>query len=87
MREASPSCGGPFFANGTLEVTTAELAKLCVGAAMTFIEFFDGRSVADYETRLAFMEVQVAWFEHFIGPFDKGHLDGWRTFVALLRQR
>ena len=77
---------GPFFANGTLEVTVAELAKLCVGAAMTFVEFFEGKSVADYETRLAFMEAQVAWFEHFIGPFDKGHLEGWRTLVALLRQ-
>ena len=51
-----------------------------------FREFFEGKSVADYETQLAFMEAQVAWFEHFIGPFDKGHLEGWRTLVALLRQ-
>ena len=91
FRLLTPTTGGdaycgPYFANGMLEVTVAELAKLCVAAAMTFVEFFEAKSVADYETRLAFMEAQVAWFEHFIGPFDKGHLEGWRTLVALLRQ-
>ena len=55
FRLLTPTAGGdahcgPYFANGMLEVTVAELAKLCVGAAMTFVEFFEGKSVADYET-------------------------------------
>ena len=56
---------GPFFANGTLEVTVAELAKLCVGAAMTFVEFFEGKSVADYETQLASMDLPRICGERF----------------------
>ena len=78
---------GPYFANRALEATVAELAKLCVSAAGTFTLFFEGRSLLDDETKLSFMEAQVAWFEHFIGPFDKGHLDGMRAVVALRRQR
>jgi len=86
LRPTDAHCG-PYFANRALEATTAELAKLCVGAAGTFNVFFDGRSLADYETKLSFVEAQVAWFEHFIGPFDKGQLGGMRALVALLRQR
>jgi class 3 adenylate cyclase len=45
-----------------------------------------GRSLADDEAKLSFMEAQVAWFEHFMGPFDKGQLNGVRAVVALRRR-
>ena len=77
---------GPYFANRVLKATVAELAKLCVGAAATFIVFFDGRSLLDEETKLASMEATVAWVEHFIGPCDKGPLNGLRVRVARRRQ-
>ena len=34
---------------------------------------------------LAFMEAQVAWFEHFIGPFNRGQLDAMRQAVARVK--
>jgi hypothetical protein len=77
---------GPYFANRALEATVAELAKLCVSAAGTFTLFFEGKSLLDDETKLSLMEAQVAWFEHFIGPFDKGQLNAMRALVALRRQ-
>jgi hypothetical protein len=78
---------GPYFADRALDATAAELAKLSVTAARTFTMFFDARSLVDYEVALSFMEVEVAWFEHFLGPFDKGQLGAMRALVALLRQR
>jgi hypothetical protein len=77
---------GPYFANRALEATVAELAKLCGSAAGTFTLFFDGRSLLDDETKLSFMEAQVAWFEHFIGPFDMGQLNAMRALVARRRK-
>jgi hypothetical protein len=77
---------GPYFANRTLEATVAELATLSVRAAGTFRLFFEGRSLLDVEIKLSFMEAEVAWFEHFIGPFDKGQLNGMRALVALRRR-
>jgi hypothetical protein len=77
---------GPYFANRALEVTVAELAKLCIGAAATFTRFFKMRSLLDDETALAFMDATVAWSEHFIGPSDKGPLTALRARVARRRQ-
>jgi hypothetical protein len=92
FRLLTPTAGGdaycgPFFANGTLEVTVAELAKLCVTATRTFTMFFDVKSLADYEISLSFMEAEVAWFEHFIGPIDKGKLGRMRALVAQRRRQ
>jgi hypothetical protein len=81
-----PHCG-PYFADRALDATAAELAKLCVTAARTFTLFFDARSLVDYEAALSFMEAEVAWFEHFLRPIDKGQLDAMRALVALLQQR
>ena len=33
------------------------------------------------------MEAQVAWFEHFFGPFNKGQLDAMRAAVARVRAK
>jgi hypothetical protein len=77
--------GGPYFAERALDATAAELAKVSVGAATNFTLFFDAKSLADWETKLRFMEAQVAWFEYFFGPFNKGHLDQMRTVVARLK--
>ena len=77
---------GPYFANRALEATVAELAQLCGSAAATFTRFFKVRSLLDDETNLSFMEAQVAWFEHFIGPCDNGPLNGMRARVALRRK-
>jgi hypothetical protein len=78
---------GPYFADRALDATAAELAKLCVTATRTFTVFFEARSLVDYEAALAFMEVEVAWFKHFLRPIDKGVLGAMRALVALLRQR
>jgi hypothetical protein len=78
---------GPYFANRALEVTVAELAKLCVGAAATFTRFFKMRSLLDGENKLAFMEATVAWSEHFIGPCDKGPLSALRARVDQRRRQ
>jgi hypothetical protein len=77
--------GGPYFAERALDATAAELAKVSLGAATNFTLFFDAKSLADWETKLRFMEAQVAWFEYFFGPFNKGHLDQMRTVVARLK--
>lgn len=76
---------GPYFADRALDATAAELAKVSIGAATNFTLFFDAKSLADWETKLGFMEAQVAWFEYFFGPFNKGQLDGMRAVVARLR--
>ena len=78
---------GPYFANRALEATVAELATLCVTATLTFTMFFDVKSLADYEISLSFTEAEVAWFEHFIGPIDKGKLGAMRALVAQRRRR
>jgi hypothetical protein len=77
---------GPYFADRALDATATELAKLCVTAARTLTVFFEARSLADYEAELSFMEVEVPWFEHFLGPIDKGRLAVMRELVALLRR-
>lgn len=76
---------GPYFAERALDATAAELAKVAVGAATNFTPFFDAKSLADWETKLRFMEAQVAWFEYFFGPFNKGQLDQMRKVVAHLK--
>jgi hypothetical protein len=78
---------GPYFADRALEATVAELATLCVNASRTFSMFFDGKSLADYEMALSFTEAEVAWFEHFIGPIDKGKLSIMRALVAQRRSK
>jgi hypothetical protein len=62
---------GPYFAERALDATVAELAKICVSAAMNFNPFFEAKSLVDWETKLRFMEVHVVWFEHFFGPSDQ----------------
>jgi hypothetical protein len=91
FRLLTPTAGGdaycgPYFANGTLEVTVAEVAQLCRIAAATFTRFFKERSLLDAETKLSFMEALVAWSEHFIGPCDKGPLNALRARVARRQQ-
>ena len=76
---------GPYFAERALNAVVAELAKICVMAARTFTLFFETRSTADWEVGLRFMEAEVAWFEFFIGPFNKGQLDQMRAAVARVK--
>lgn len=54
-------------------------------AATNFTMFFEAKLIADWQTKLAFMEAQVAWFEHFIGPFNRGQLDAMRQAVARVK--
>lgn len=45
--------------------------------------FFSAESLADYETKVHFMEKQAAWFEAFVGRgFDLGQIDLMRALVA-----
>jgi hypothetical protein len=76
---------GPYFAERALCATAAELAKVCMLAATNFTPLLTAKSLADWEAKLRFMEAQVAWFEHFIGPFNKGQLDEMRAAVARLK--
>ena len=74
---------GPYFAEPALNAAAGELAKIAVGAAGTFTMFFSAESLADYETKLHFMEKQAAWFEAFVGSgFDLGQIDLMRALVA-----
>lgn len=63
----------------------AELAKICVMAARNFTLLFETSSSADLEVALRFMEAEVAWFEFFIGPFNKGQLDQMRVAFARVK--
>jgi hypothetical protein len=73
--------GGPYFAERALDATAAELAKVSVGAATNFTPFFDAKSLADWETKLRFMEAQVDWFDYFFGAFNKEQLEQMRAVV------
>jgi hypothetical protein len=76
---------GPYFAQRAIDTVSAELATVCVMAATNFTMFFEAKLIADWQTKLAFMEAQVAWFEHFIGPFNRGQLDAMRQAVARVK--
>lgn len=74
---------GPYFAEPALNATAAELAKIAVCAAGNFTMFFTAEALADYETKLHFMEKQAAWFEAFVGKgFDRGQIEQMRALVA-----
>jgi hypothetical protein len=83
--EGSDACCGPFFAERLLSPATEELAKACILAAEAFLFQFKPRSLADFEAMIRFTEVKAAWFERFIGPFDKSGLDKMRAVVVRLR--
>jgi hypothetical protein len=75
----------PVFRGARARIDRCRAARVSVGAATNFTAFFDAKSLADWETKLRFMEAQVAWFEYFFGPFNKGQLDQMRTVVARLK--
>jgi hypothetical protein len=74
---------GPFFAERAVEATMAELAKICMLAATNFNPFFEAKSIVDWKTKLRFMEVHVAWFEHFFGPSEQ--LNQMRAAIARVK--
>jgi hypothetical protein len=74
---------GPYFAEPALNAAAGELAKIAVCAAGNFTMFFSAESLADFETKLRFMEKQAAWFEVLVGKgFDRGQIDQMRALVA-----
>ncbi len=77
---------GPYFAEPALTATAGELAKIAVSAAGSFTMFFSPDSLADYETKLHFMEKQAAWFERFLGrSVDCAQIDQMRALVARIK--
>jgi hypothetical protein len=76
---------GPFFAERLLRPATEELAKACILAAEAFLFHFKPISLGDFEGMLRFTEVKAAWFERFVGQWDRTGLEKMRTVVARLR--
>jgi hypothetical protein len=78
---------GPFFEGTAMPATVSELGKSCVLGASIFAQFFSGKSKADFQVKLAFMDLRRAWFERFFGTagVDIQELDEMRAMIAALR--
>ena len=77
---------GPFLEETALKATMSELAKSAIQAAGIFLRFFAPISRPDYETKIAFLEIQQRWFKRFFEkePLDVAQIEEMRTIIASL---
>jgi hypothetical protein len=79
---------GPFFEETSLASLLAELAKIVVGAAITFGRMFEIRGRHDQLARLDFLDAQGLWSERFFGAVhDRAEIAEMRGLAMRLPER
>jgi hypothetical protein len=75
---------GPYFEQSALKAHIEELAKLSVQAGINVHHCFPGKTVSDWEQKIAFIEASEKWMERYYKrPFDK---EGFDVLKAKLKE-
>lgn len=77
---------GPFFEETAMLASTSELGRSAIQAGGIFGPFFEPKVKTDYQTKLAFLQVQNDWLSRFYGKdgVDPKSLDEMRATIARL---
>lgn len=78
---------GPFFDPTALKALIEELVKLAIQAGQNHTLFFNGKTKAEMETKIYFMEACSEWLEcYFNRPFERAEIDKMKAQLVQLEE-